>query len=445
MRLLLLSSALTVGAGLGLAASAQAASSEGPPPPAPIFYCPMPAPPAAQPRALACPAHTRAFRVRHVQRMRHGLRVRVAGAERPYNPEDDGVSASQAWVYRYELAQGGLHPWEVDGRWDVRPRHPLWVAPPSPEFASREDRHPVWHEAAPAPPPPPPLEHRWSGADGHEDPNAEEHRFADQDRDDDAQAWGHHHHHHDHADDRHQMARVDRDQHQERRQDRTDEGSAYRQGEAQFSGRDYRYGHGGDRADADEHGPGDRELAQADDGDRYGSGHASHDYSYERQHYDNGGGSVEGDRNGRAYSHSWGDGGRGAELDADQDGRYRQGYSERFGQADRDAAGYAHHSGGGYSYSEEGGDTGWRGGYVGEGAGSNLRYGYGQGGGYAQDDRGYGANGLGQAGDSQFSDAPDGQPAWRTNTGGGYEVYSAAGRDSQGYLVWAGKPRAPGQ
>ena len=399
MRLLLLSSALTIGAGLGLAGAARAASSEGPPPPAPIFYCPAPAQPGAQPHALACPAHARVFRARHLRRMRHGLRVRVAGAERPYNPEDDGVSASQAWVYRYELARGGLHPWEVDGRWDVRPHHPLWVAPPPPA-------------------PLPPIEHHWSEADhGHAGQGADEHQVVRQDEgmerhmerhdwdqgadhadgdhhqwrehaeaaDHDAASAHHHHHHHD--------AEVGHDQAW------ADEGSAY-----------------GDQAEA---------------GDRYGEGRASHAYSYERRQYDNGGGSVEGDRNGRTYSHSWRDGGRGA--DVDRDGQYRQGYSERFGQADRDAAGYAHHSGGGYSYSEEGGNTGWRGGYVGEG------------GDYARDDQGYGPDRSGQAGDIPFGDDPDGQPAWRSNTGGGYEVYSAAGRDSQGYLVWAGKPRAPGQ
>jgi hypothetical protein len=49
----------------------------------------------------------------------------------------------------------------------------------------------------------------------------------------------------------------------------------------------------------------------------------------------------------------------------------------------------------------------------------------------------------GQApGGEGFSEAPryDG-PRWRYGQGGGYEVYHAAGRDEDGYLVWPGKPR----
>ena len=30
---------------------------------------------------------------------------------------------------------------------------------------------------------------------------------------------------------------------------------------------------------------------------------------------------------------------------------------------------------------------------------------------------------------------------WRYGQGGGYEVYHTAGRDRDGYLVWAGRPR----
>ena len=35
----------------------------------------------------------------------------------------------------------------------------------------------------------------------------------------------------------------------------------------------------------------------------------------------------------------------------------------------------------------------------------------------------------------------DGGHHWRQGEGGGYEVYHVAGRDEDGYLVWAGKPR----
>jgi hypothetical protein len=35
----------------------------------------------------------------------------------------------------------------------------------------------------------------------------------------------------------------------------------------------------------------------------------------------------------------------------------------------------------------------------------------------------------------------DGVPPWRRAQGGGYEVYGYAGRDANGFLVWANKPR----
>ena len=42
----------------------------------------------------------------------------------------------------------------------------------------------------------------------------------------------------------------------------------------------------------------------------------------------------------------------------------------------------------------------------------------------------------------RFAEAPQNDgPRWRYGQGGGYEVYHAAGRDEDGYLVWPGKPR----
>ncbi len=497
MRLLLLSSALTAGFTFGLAGAALAHDSDGPPPPpAPIFYCPLPAAEAAPPardvgpasghRAMAC--SPRAFKARHVQRARHGLHIRVAGVERPYNPEDDGVSASQAWVYRYELSRGGLHPWEVDGRWDVRPHHRMMgqLRPPMDDRDGPDlDRHHAWLDQPPAPLP-------WTQDDAGMAQQGHEGHFARDEHHDDRhgedQAWARHrevvvidrraHHDADRDDDRHDHHDHDADDrmaHGQQGWTDQDGSGGYSQqshGQQDYAQRDHGqqgYGrHDGAQQDYDR-GLHDRDNAETYAGDRYASaGQASHAYSYQRRQYDDGGASVEGDHNGHTYAHSWGDGGRGGHADL---GQYHQGYAERFGQSGHDASGYAHHSGGGYSYSEEGGDTGWQGGYVGQGVyGSSLGGssqggygGYGQGsygqGSYGQPgygQSGYGQSGYGQSGYGQsgYGDSDDqgdddrgyyGQPAWRSNTGGGYEVYSAAGRDSRGYLVWAGKPRARNQ
>ena len=99
--------AVIVSLALSPAAFAGVTAKVGPPPPsAPIFYCPK-----AMAAPQACPATGHANR-RHNRVHAH----RVVRIERRVTGEDRGVSASQAWVYGYELGRGGLPLREGVGR-----------------------------------------------------------------------------------------------------------------------------------------------------------------------------------------------------------------------------------------------------------------------------------------------------------------------------------------
>ena len=162
-----LSFAVPILAGLlfGWAATAQADA----PPAAPIFYCPTPGkadpPPAA---TLAKPtAHAghviRAGALRH-----HGCPTqRIAaehhrwhghGAAAPKAVASNDVSASQAFIYRYERALHGLDARAADQAWAEGRHPPCPHACPGPEVWRRGGR-PDNHDYAQSRPLPPPIEH----------------------------------------------------------------------------------------------------------------------------------------------------------------------------------------------------------------------------------------------------------------------------------------------
>jgi hypothetical protein len=182
-----LSFAVPVLAGLllGWAATAQADA----PPAAPIFYCPTPAKAGPAPAATPakCPARTaRADARRHpggptrrIAAERHRWRGRHA-TSKALASED--VSASQAFIYRYERAMHGLNPRAAEEAW-AEGRHP-----PCPRHCPGRDgwRHagpdrdqdlaqnaPVPHVVARPPPPPapplpaPPPIHAYAWQDSH--------------------------------------------------------------------------------------------------------------------------------------------------------------------------------------------------------------------------------------------------------------------------------------
>jgi hypothetical protein len=337
------------------------------------------------------------------------MMVRVAGAEHPYNPEDDGVSASQAWVYRYELSRGGLDPWEVnDGpalgeRW----RHVEQDNDDRGDYRSDyRDRH-VMADGQDDNDSPPPLprgraygqdDERSGGYSGYsaggyayggEQSSSQQESYASggeyasqqgyASHGEDAEADDHHQHH------GHQMEQL-HDDHGDR-----DSGHDWREGD--------RYSGGSSSA-----------------------GGSSH-YQYERREADLSGGSVHGEDDGHRHGWSWGDQGHGDGDRVADEGDMNGGHSaysrsERHVMSGVDAGGYAHRSGGGYSYSEEGGSTGW----------------------HSDSDRDGDWDGDRDRGGASDGDRDDHH--WRPGQGGGYEVYRAAGRDSNGYLVWAGKPRS---
>src|SRR5580704_17290917 len=92
--------------GLVLGWAAIAAADAAAPPAAPIFYCPSGQKPAPGAQPQACPAapaqHAAAAPEHHHWRHRHELAVRQAA------PRSEDVSASQAFIYRYERAENGL-------------------------------------------------------------------------------------------------------------------------------------------------------------------------------------------------------------------------------------------------------------------------------------------------------------------------------------------------
>ncbi|HEY1753570.1 MAG TPA: hypothetical protein VGG29_20100 [Caulobacteraceae bacterium] len=145
---------------LGWAALAQAAA---PPPAAPIFYCPKPAAaapaktpskaPAVKAHAVrhgGCPTERRVVAVEHRHYRAHRVEMRIAVAPPPPVVDRD-VSASQAFIYRYERAMHGLNARAAEEAWG----HP----PPPCERAGRcppvEHRVIIErHELAEAAPPP---------------------------------------------------------------------------------------------------------------------------------------------------------------------------------------------------------------------------------------------------------------------------------------------------
>jgi hypothetical protein len=204
MRLSLVAPALTVGLLCGWAALAKADS---PPPAAPIFYCPTP----AKGPAAAQPAHE----VRVARGPRHGAGCPTMAARRRHGrhePEyaegrrhrDDGdVSASQAFIYRYERALHGLDARAADEAWaqggpprcperaehcpgawrhDMGPPPHAYVEqerlPPQPERRAPFEHAPVPPPPAPPerhvfvehvpvpPPPPPPPAYAWQDREG---------------------------------------------------------------------------------------------------------------------------------------------------------------------------------------------------------------------------------------------------------------------------------------
>ncbi len=169
MRLSLALPALAGGLVLGWAAIAAADAPA--PPAAPIFYCPSspqkaaPAAgaPGAQPQACPTAQHAAVVEHRHV---RHHREVRIA--ERRSGSRED-VSASQAFIYRYEQGEHGLYARAADEAWahqgppppcrDERgcPRHHEWAeAPPPPQvIVERAPPQPQQVIVERAPPPPP--------------------------------------------------------------------------------------------------------------------------------------------------------------------------------------------------------------------------------------------------------------------------------------------------
>jgi hypothetical protein len=144
MRLISLASVLAGGLILGWAAGAQAAPAS--PPAEPIFYCPAaPAHVAAKhavrhpaARHRGCPSQ----RVAHVDHERHDGHWRHH--EDRFASRDDGdVSASQAFIYRYERALHGLNARAADAAWG----HPDGWRPHGPNNMTN-DNDPGWRERA---------------------------------------------------------------------------------------------------------------------------------------------------------------------------------------------------------------------------------------------------------------------------------------------------------
>ena len=151
--------------GLLLGWAAVAAADAPAPPAAPIFYCPstgQKAAPQACPKPAAAPVQPVA--VAEHRHVRHRRDVRVA--ERRAAPRED-VSASQAFIYRYEQAEHGLDARAADEAWGHgRPpcRDARGCPPPHREWAERAPPQVIVEHAPPQPqqviveraPPPPP-------------------------------------------------------------------------------------------------------------------------------------------------------------------------------------------------------------------------------------------------------------------------------------------------
>ncbi|HZZ89019.1 MAG TPA: hypothetical protein VFE13_11875 [Caulobacteraceae bacterium] len=159
---------------LGWAALAQADA----PPTAPIFYCPAPGkapmatPAAAAPRVAPAAQAAAGCPVSHI-RVAHHPRGR-AHAGPPHRPMivahrggDTGVSASQAFIYRYERAMHGLdaraaqQAWAEGGSPCPPHRDHCWAGPAH-AAGPGPGPGPIAHAGPPRPMPPgpPPLAHR---------------------------------------------------------------------------------------------------------------------------------------------------------------------------------------------------------------------------------------------------------------------------------------------
>jgi hypothetical protein len=146
--------AVTILAGLtvGWAATAQAATTQADAPPAaPIFYCPTPG--KAAPAAPAGPVAPASLGHHHHHAGCPTLRVasehhRWHGhAAAPVVVANNDVSASQAFIYRYEKAVHGLQPQAAGQAWAEGNRPP----PQGPALAQRETPPPPCPHACPGP------------------------------------------------------------------------------------------------------------------------------------------------------------------------------------------------------------------------------------------------------------------------------------------------------
>jgi hypothetical protein len=161
MRLSIALGALAGGLVLGTAASALADTA--PPPAAPIFYCPAApgaqkgAPAPAGPAAKNCPSPAHAApatpsapvaKVEHRRdERRHEPRYAQGRWEAHEGPPREDVSASQAFIYRYERAMHGLNAQAADQAWAHAGPPPQAVAAPPPGPPQR-----VYVQPAPPPP-----------------------------------------------------------------------------------------------------------------------------------------------------------------------------------------------------------------------------------------------------------------------------------------------------
>jgi hypothetical protein len=134
--------------GLVVGWAAIAAADAPPPPAAPIFYCPSTGQKPAQPQACPTAAPAAAPPAQHVavaehRHVRHRREVRIA--ERHAAPPREDVSASQAFIYRYEQAEHGFNARAAEEAWGRDGR------PPCPDERGCPPEHREWAER-PAPP-----------------------------------------------------------------------------------------------------------------------------------------------------------------------------------------------------------------------------------------------------------------------------------------------------